>query len=91
MLNNNKDNFCKFDAKADESIFLGYSTYSKAYKVYNRRTLVVEESIYVTFDEHNFLSRNIIRNDVKEVEQSLKKLDIQTSSNKNPQKDEEVQ
>jgi len=41
----------KFDAKSDEGIFLGYSLHSHAYRVYNRRTIVVEESIHVAFDE----------------------------------------
>ena len=39
---NTKDNLGKFDSKADEGIFLGYSTSSKAYRVFNKRTLVVE-------------------------------------------------
>ena len=29
--NNGKDDLCKFDAKADEALFLGYSSRSKAY------------------------------------------------------------
>ena len=89
-MNNNKDNLKKFDAKADEGIFLGYSIHNKAYKVYNKRTLVVEESVHVTFDEQNALSRNTISNDVDEVEQNLKKFDAQPSSNENLQKGEEV-
>ena len=49
----------KFDCKADEGVFLSYSTKRKAYKVYNKRTKVVEESMHVTFDETNpFKSRN---------------------------------
>ena len=51
VLNNGKDNLGKFDSKADEGIFLGYSLTSKAYRVFNRRTLNIEESIHVTFDE----------------------------------------
>ncbi|KAH9686293.1 Integrase catalytic domain-containing protein [Citrus sinensis] len=50
---NTKDNFGKFDPKYDVGIFLGYSNTSKAYRVYNKRTLVVEESMHVTFDESN--------------------------------------
>ena len=46
---NTKDNLEKFDSKADEGIFLGYSTSSKAYSVFNKRTLVVEESMHVFF------------------------------------------
>ena len=33
--------------------FLGYSLNSKAYKVYNKRTITIEESIHVAFDEIN--------------------------------------
>jgi hypothetical protein len=45
------DKLGKFDAKADEGIFLGYSPTSKTYRVYNERALIVEESIHVAFDE----------------------------------------
>jgi transposase InsO family protein len=51
--NNGKDNLGKFDARSDEGIFLGYSTSSKAYRIFNKRTQVVEESIHVIFDECN--------------------------------------
>jgi len=36
ILNNGKSNLGKFDPKADEDIFLGYSLTSKAYRVYNK-------------------------------------------------------
>ncbi|CAL1382362.1 unnamed protein product [Linum trigynum] len=48
---NTKDNLGKFDAKSDEAVFLGYSNVSRAYRVFNKRTLKVEESINVIFDE----------------------------------------
>ena len=57
VLNNGKNNLGKFDAKSDEGIFLGYSLTSKAFRVFNKRTLVVEESIHVLFDECNLYSR----------------------------------
>ncbi|KAG9442557.1 hypothetical protein H6P81_018411 [Aristolochia fimbriata] len=42
----------KFAARSDESIFLGYSTNSRAYRVYNKRTRVIMESINViVFDD----------------------------------------
>lgn len=47
----NKDQLHKFDIKADESIFVGYSTTTNAYRVYNKRTLVLRESVHVAFDE----------------------------------------
>ena len=53
VLNNGKDNLGKFDSKSDEAIFLGYSMTSKAFRVFNKRTLVVEESVHVVFDEFN--------------------------------------
>jgi len=51
ILNNGKDNLGKFDSKTDEGIFLGYALHSHAYRVYNRRSMVVEESMHVAFDE----------------------------------------
>ena len=65
MLNNNKDNLDKFDAKSDKDIFLRYSIHSKTYRVYNKRTLVMEKSVRITFNEHNSLSRNIISDNGK--------------------------
>ena len=53
VLNNDKDNLWKFDSKSDEAIFLGYSTTSKVFWVFNKRTLIVEESVHVMFDELN--------------------------------------
>ena len=52
---NTKDNLEKFDSKADKGIFLGYSTSSKAYRVFNKRTLIVKESMHVIFYESNSL------------------------------------
>ncbi|CAM8987895.1 unnamed protein product [Rhodiola kirilowii] len=49
--NNGKDNLGKFDPRSDEGVFVGYSSHSRAYKVYNLRLEQVEESIHVTFDE----------------------------------------
>ena len=48
---NRKTNLGKFDSRSDEGIFLGYSDRSKAYRVFNKRTLVVEESVHVKFLE----------------------------------------
>ena len=50
---NTKDNLGKFDAKSNVGIFLGYSSSSKAYRVFNKKTMVVEESVHVVFDESN--------------------------------------
>ena len=53
VLNNGKDNLGKFDAKSGEGIFLSYSLNSKAFRIYNKRTMTIEESIHVAFDETN--------------------------------------
>ena len=49
--NNGKEKLSTFQAKADEAIFLGYSSVSKAFKVFNKSTLKMEESIHVKFSE----------------------------------------
>ena len=48
---NTKDNLDKFDSKSDEGIFVGYSTRSKTYIIFNKRTSMIEESMHVSFDE----------------------------------------
>ena len=52
-----KDNLEKFDSKSDVEIILGYSTISKAYRFFNKRTLVVEDLMHVVFDESNAFSK----------------------------------
>jgi len=66
ILNNEKEQLDKFDSKANEGIFLGYAINSHAYRVYNKRIMIVEESVYVVFDETNPLlqdERHKIAND----------------------------
>ena len=59
-----KDNLGKFDPRSEVVIFLGYSNTSKAYRVYNKRTLVVNESMHVMFNESNLSSmENVVVND----------------------------
>jgi len=53
VLNNGTDNLGKFDAKSDECIFLGYSSNSKAFRIYNERTMIIEEFIHIFFYETN--------------------------------------
>jgi len=53
ILNNGKDNLGKFDSKSDEGIFLGYSLHGHAYRAFNKRTILVEESMHIAFDEIN--------------------------------------
>ena len=48
---NDRENLGKFTAKSDEGIFLGYSTTSRAYRVFHKRTKTVMESINVVIDD----------------------------------------
>jgi hypothetical protein len=45
-----RENLGKFDPKRDEGIFLGYSTNSRVYRVFNKRTETVMEYINVIID-----------------------------------------
>ena len=75
----------KFDPKSDEGIFLGYSSRSKAYKIYNKRILTIEESIHVNFDESYNKIINL-ENEENDQENQVRKLE----NNKNLSKLEEV-
>ncbi|GJX33114.1 putative ribonuclease H-like domain-containing protein [Tanacetum coccineum] len=46
---NTIDHLGKFDGKADEGFFVGYSTNSKAFRVFNSRNMIVEENPLVQF------------------------------------------
>ena len=48
---NDWKNLGKFDAKSDEGIFLGYFTTTRAYRVLNKRTKTIMESINVEIDD----------------------------------------
>ncbi|GJW11540.1 uncharacterized mitochondrial protein-like protein [Tanacetum coccineum] len=41
----------KFDGKANEGFFVGYSLNSKAFRVFNSRTRIVEENLHIRFSE----------------------------------------
>ncbi|GKA59005.1 hypothetical protein Tco_0758318 [Tanacetum coccineum] len=48
---NTLDSLGKFDRKSDKGYLLGYSTTSKAFRVYNKRTKRVEENLHINFLE----------------------------------------
>ncbi|GJW25399.1 putative ribonuclease H-like domain-containing protein [Tanacetum coccineum] len=49
---NIRDHLGKFDGKADEGFFIGYSVVSKAMRVFNKRTKIVEETLNIRFLEN---------------------------------------
>ncbi|GJR20230.1 ribonuclease H-like domain-containing protein [Tanacetum coccineum] len=48
---NTLDSLGKFDGKSDKGYLLGYSTTSKAFRVYNKKTKRVEENMHIDFLE----------------------------------------
>ncbi|GJY68222.1 ribonuclease H-like domain-containing protein [Tanacetum coccineum] len=49
---NTIDQLGKFDGKADEGFFVGYSLNSKAFRVFNSRTRIVEENLHIRFSKN---------------------------------------
>ena len=77
---NDRENLGKFDAKSDEGIFLGYSTTSRVYRVFNKRTKTVMESINVKI--HDALTKVEMIDDgegpsTKEPDVEVEALDIE--------------
>ncbi|GJR72859.1 integrase, catalytic region, zinc finger, CCHC-type containing protein [Tanacetum coccineum] len=50
-LTNKSEDLGKLNAKADICIFVGYTPAKKSFRIYNRRTWKIIETIHVTFDE----------------------------------------
>ncbi|GKE83524.1 retrovirus-related pol polyprotein from transposon TNT 1-94, partial [Tanacetum coccineum] len=48
---NTIDHLGKFDGKANEGFFVGYSLNSKAFRVFNSKTRIVEEKLHIRFSE----------------------------------------
>ncbi|GJV47800.1 retrovirus-related pol polyprotein from transposon TNT 1-94 [Tanacetum coccineum] len=48
---NDYDDVGKLKAKADIGIFVGYAPTKKAYRIYNKRTRKIQETVHVAFDE----------------------------------------
>ncbi|GJR28103.1 putative ribonuclease H-like domain-containing protein [Tanacetum coccineum] len=56
---NTRDHLGKFDRKADEGFFIRYSVVSKAMRVFNKRTRIVEKTLNIRFLEN---TPNVIGN-----------------------------
>ena len=75
-----RENVGKFDSQSDEEIFLGYSSLSKAYWVYNKKTMKVMETVNVVIDESSDsysekgieeLTKEILPPESREVQESV--------------------
>ncbi|GKE91559.1 ribonuclease H-like domain-containing protein [Tanacetum coccineum] len=49
---NTRDHLGKFEGKADEGYFVGYSVVSKSMRVFNKGTRIVEETLNIIFLEN---------------------------------------
>nr|KAJ0216285.1 hypothetical protein LSAT_V11C300154280 [Lactuca sativa] len=56
---NQRDPRSKFEPKADKGIFVGYSSFSKAFRVFHVNRQCVEESIHVKFDEESYTDEKV--------------------------------
>ncbi|GJS63720.1 retrovirus-related pol polyprotein from transposon TNT 1-94 [Tanacetum coccineum] len=58
------ENLDKMKEKGDACIFVGYSTQSKAYRVFNKRTRIIVETIHVNFDELPYMASDYVSSDL---------------------------
>nr|GEW01672.1 hypothetical protein [Tanacetum cinerariifolium] len=59
MIFNTLDNLGKFEGKGDEGYFIGYSMFSKAFRVFNKRTRRVKENLHVEFLENKAIEKEV--------------------------------
>ncbi|GKA99407.1 retrovirus-related pol polyprotein from transposon TNT 1-94 [Tanacetum coccineum] len=57
------ENLDMMKEKGDACIFVGYSIQSRAYRVYNKRTRVIVETIHVNFDELTLMASDHVNSD----------------------------
>nr|GEZ90457.1 hypothetical protein [Tanacetum cinerariifolium] len=57
------ENLDKIKEKGDACIFVGYSTQSRAYRVFSKRTRVIVKTIHVNFDELPQWQRTVLEHD----------------------------
>ncbi|GKE58438.1 hypothetical protein Tco_1497623 [Tanacetum coccineum] len=57
------ENLDKMKEKGDLCILVGYSTQTKGYRFYNKRTRLLVESIHLRFDEIKEISETSVAND----------------------------
>ncbi|GJW99778.1 retrovirus-related pol polyprotein from transposon TNT 1-94 [Tanacetum coccineum] len=81
-------NLNKMKEKGDACIFVGYSTQSRAYMVYNKRTRVIVETIHANFDELSLIALDLVSFDP--VPQCSKTVLEQGSLSLGPQSQENV-
>ncbi|GJZ21676.1 retrovirus-related pol polyprotein from transposon TNT 1-94 [Tanacetum coccineum] len=79
------ENLDKMKEKRDPCILVGYSTQSKGYHVYNKRTRLIVESIYLRFDEIKEMSGTSVANDTSGLVPQRQKVSDYDNSDPVPQ------
>nr|GEZ97931.1 hypothetical protein [Tanacetum cinerariifolium] len=76
----------KMKEKEDLCILVGYSTQSKGYRVYNKRTRMIVESIHIRFDEIQEVSETSVANDTTSLVPQRQKASDYENSDPVPQR-----
>nr|GEW01030.1 retrovirus-related Pol polyprotein from transposon TNT 1-94 [Tanacetum cinerariifolium] len=79
-------NLDKMKEKGDQCILVGYSTQSKGYRVYNKRTRMIVESIHIRFDEIKEVSETYVANNTLGLVPQRQKASDYDNSNLVPQR-----
>ncbi|GJW85316.1 retrovirus-related pol polyprotein from transposon TNT 1-94 [Tanacetum coccineum] len=79
------ENLDKMKEKEDPCILVGYSTQSKGYRVYNKRTRLIVESIHLIFDEIKEMFETSVANDTSGLVLQRQKASDYDNSGPDPQ------
>nr|GEY34401.1 hypothetical protein [Tanacetum cinerariifolium] len=79
---NTLDSLGKFNGKVVKGFLVGYSESSKAFRVFNSRTRIVQETLHVNFLENK---PNVAEKAGKEIDQQYVLFPVWSSGSKNPQ------
>ncbi|GKC96503.1 putative ribonuclease H-like domain-containing protein, partial [Tanacetum coccineum] len=71
----------KFDGKADKGFFVGYPINSKAFRVFNSRTRIVEENLHVQFRKNITIITRSEPNWLFDIDALTKSMNYQSNSN----------
>ncbi|GJW35459.1 retrovirus-related pol polyprotein from transposon TNT 1-94 [Tanacetum coccineum] len=79
------ENLDKMKEKGDPCILVGYSTESKGYRVYNKRTRLIVESIHLRFDKIKEMSETSVVDDTSDLVPQQQKVSDYDNSGPVPQ------
>nr|GEW52135.1 hypothetical protein [Tanacetum cinerariifolium] len=82
---NTLDSLAKFEGKVDEGFLVGYSVNSKAFRVFNSRTRIVQETLHVNFLENK---PNVVGKTREEANQQYMLFPVWSTGSTNPQNKE---